>query len=162
MSQLWLLVNKMLIIIIIRLLLTFTTCRLTLFIYTAVMIGTVTRSFFLLYYFHFITLLKIDHRKREREKREKWMTERVKNANQVKSICIRCGTFACVYRKIEFIWTDNVVSREIWSIFKQYTYGIDAYLYAYIKVMFSHTIQQWHPWLRAISHFSFSLHVRIG
>lgn len=42
-----------------------------------------------------------------------------------------------------------------------YTYicGIDAYLYAHIKVMFSQTIQQWHPWLRAISHFSSSIYV---
>jgi hypothetical protein len=41
---------------------------------------------------------------------------------------IRCGTFVCVYREIEFIWTDNVVSREIWSIFKQHSYIRDRRL----------------------------------
>jgi hypothetical protein len=81
--------------------LTFTTCRrlsFDLFIYTAVMMGTDTFSFSL-YYFHFITLLKIDHRGREKEeeeRREKRENDRVnvKNANQAKSVCVRCGTFA--------------------------------------------------------------------
>lgn len=150
-----------------RLLLTLMTRRLILFISTAVMIGTVTFSFSLslvarasslLFSFHYTSQNWPSRGKRVREREICTMTERVKNANQMK-MYVQCETNACMCRKIEFIWTDNVVSREIRSIFKQHTYGIDAYLYAHIKVMFSHTIRQWHPLLRTNS--PFSLHVYI-
>jgi hypothetical protein len=64
------------------------------------MMATDTFSFSL-YYFHFITLLKIDHReeaKRRRERGEKEKNDRVnvKNANQPKSVCDE-GLSLCMY-----------------------------------------------------------------
>ena len=52
------------------------------------MMATDTFSFSL-YYFHFITLLKIDHREEEERKRREKKNDRVntKNANQAKSVC---------------------------------------------------------------------------
>jgi hypothetical protein len=83
----------------------------------------------------YFSKLTIEGEKERRREREKKMNDRTsKECQSSKKIYtyiemyIRCGTFVCVYREIEFIWTDNVVSREIWSIFKQHSYIRDRRL----------------------------------